>query len=89
MQLYNFEQTPFVGILVEGGYEKYIFDRKLLESVIDIGFENELYPVPENYNAILARIYGDYMILPPLEKQKSVHSFKVRYKDDSDKGLHY
>jgi len=90
VQLYNFRQTPFVGILVEGGYEKYIFDRKLLKSVIDIEFENELYPVPENYNAILTRIYGDdYMILPPLEKQKSVHSFKVRYKDDSDKDLCY
>jgi len=36
-------------------------------------FENNYYNVPNNYDAFLKDLYGDYMTLPPAEKQR-VHS---------------
>jgi len=36
-------------------------------------FENTVAPVPHNYHQLLTNIYGDYMQLPPVEKQVSHH----------------
>lgn len=38
-------------------------------------FENDIYLIPNDYNTYLANIYGDYMKLPPKEKQITHHSF--------------
>lgn len=44
-----------------------------LTDTIEIEFEGELFPVIRNYDAMLKGIYGDYMELPKLEDQCSVH----------------
>ena len=41
-----------------------------------------MYPIPEGYDAILTRLYGDYMELPPVEKQVNPHGLIVRYKEE-------
>ena len=43
-------------------------------------FEKELFRVPINYDNVLMRSYGDYMKLPPKEKQISLHNFDAFYK---------
>jgi len=40
-----------------------------------VPFEGELMPVPTDYHAFLTKRYGDYMKLPPKEKQSSYHTF--------------
>lgn len=34
----------------------------------------------DNYDKILSTTFGNYMKLPPLEKQKNTHNLKVYYK---------
>jgi len=36
-------------------------------------FENKYYNVPNNFNSFLKDMYGDYMVLPPVDKQR-IHS---------------
>ena len=42
---------------------------------IMVPFENELFPIPQDYDFILKKIYKNYMKLPPLNKRKPKHEF--------------
>lgn len=44
-------------------------------------FEGEYFNTPYNYDEYLSNLYGDYMKLPPKEKQVSHHNFKAYWKD--------
>lgn len=44
-------------------------------------FENKLFCVPKDYDAVLKCWYGDYMQLPPAEKRVTHHSFRAYYRD--------
>lgn len=43
--------------------------------MIEIPFENELVPVPSNYDEVLTSFYGDYMRLPPENKRCLFHNW--------------
>lgn len=45
-------------------------------------FEGELFNTPYNYDEYLSNLYGDYMKIPPKEKQVSHHNFKAYWKDE-------
>lgn len=62
-------------ILVYGKRE--IWEKTDYEYVIELEFEGKKYMAPSGYHAILSKTYGDYMQLPPLEKQISHHHFKA------------
>ena len=47
---------------------------------VDICFEGEIFKAPNNYKQILTVLYGDYMVLPPREKQITHHDFKAYMK---------
>lgn len=49
---------------------------------VEIEFEGKKYPAPMGYDSYLTDFYGDYMKLPPLEKQVSNHHFKAYVLDD-------
>ncbi|MCH5157840.1 MAG: LicD family protein [Clostridiales bacterium] len=38
-------------------------------------FENTEFMIPENYDAVLRQVFGDYMLLPPEEERKPHHSY--------------
>lgn len=46
-----------------------------------VPFEDMQAPVPHNYDAVLTRLFGDYMQIPPEEKRK-VHSTKIEFYDE-------
>lgn len=42
--------------------------------VLQAEFEGRTYNIPANYDNYLTQLYGDYMKMPPFEKQKTHHS---------------
>jgi lipopolysaccharide cholinephosphotransferase len=55
----------------------YCFSPKLFEEPIYITFGERKLPCPKQYDVILSMIYGDYMQLPPKEKQITSCSFFI------------
>ena len=55
---------------------------EVFEETIEAEFEGKMYPVPKEYNVILTQLYGDYMQLPPAEKQVNPHGLVVRFKEE-------
>ena len=49
------------------------FIRGEIEDLTTIKFENRVYPIPKEYDKMLKECYGDYMKLPPKEKQQPTH----------------
>lgn len=60
-----------------------IVDKDIFDNFTYLKFEKNKYPVPEMYDEYLKAIYGDYMTLPPKEKQVSNHKFVAYYKNDN------
>lgn len=59
---------------------KEVFPRKDFEKATQLEFEGKMYSAPENYKHVLSNMYGDYMKLPPIEKQTSHHHFTAYWK---------
>lgn len=74
------EKTSRIGNFV--GYVRFTCERELLNEFITVQFEDRFFKAPKKYDEWLKLLYGDYMQLPPLEKQVSHHSFKA-YKYDN------
>lgn len=55
------------------GYKKQTVKKEIYFPLKYIRFEDNEYPIPNNYEILLSRIYGDYKKLPPLEKRNSGH----------------
>ncbi len=78
---YEYDNTREAGVLPFFPYDrnKSIFPKELLENSVDQKFENDLFPIPKDYDSYLTHIYGDYMKLPPIEKQITHHGYTVSY----------
>mgnify|MGYP002515178333 CR=1 FL=1 len=55
-------------------YEKNVFLEAYFQNTVDLVFEDGMYPVPADYDGLLTQLYGDYMKMPPKEKQVPEHS---------------
>lgn len=66
---------------VQGMLQKRPFPSSLLEETIPFKFEDREFMVMKDYKTYLTNGYGDYMKLPPKEKQVSHHVFKAWWKD--------
>jgi lipopolysaccharide cholinephosphotransferase len=49
-----------------------------IQKLIEVEFEDSTFFIPQFYDSILRRQYGEYMKLPPEDKQVSHHDVKVR-----------
>ncbi|SDW69793.1 lipopolysaccharide cholinephosphotransferase [Kandleria vitulina] len=58
-----------------------ISESKYFDSIVELPFEGRLYMAPCGYKMYLQGVYGDYMKLPPKEKQVAHHDFKVYWKE--------
>lgn len=58
-----------------------ILERTVFEKTVPLEFEHLTLQAPQGYEAYLKSIYGDYMTLPPEEKQVSNHSSEEWWKD--------
>lgn len=84
---YNESKYVYVtggSVEIEGGLSS-IFPVKWFENTAKVLFEGEYYSAPADYEEMLRQLYGDYMTLPPREKQISVHDYSVYYKHQAEK----
>lgn len=44
-----------------------------------VPFEDTMMPIPSRYHNVLSQIYGDYMQLPPVEKQVCSHVLEIDF----------
>ena len=56
-------------------------NRECYESYIDVDFVSKKFMAIEHYDELLRKIYGDYMVLPPMEKRVPNHGFLAYWKE--------
>lgn len=76
----DYDASKYVGCVVwlSGGY-KDIFQKNWFDKTKKVSFEQYEFRVPEEYDAVLRHIYGDYMQLPP-EKDRVGHHYYKAYR---------
>ena len=78
---YNGTETKQIGNFL--AFLRIVCDREVLEKFEDHVFEGKMYKVPSAYDRWLTILYGDYMKLPPKEKQVAHHAFKAYIQEDA------
>lgn len=80
---YDFESSDFIALSVAPYYgnRERMAKSNYLEQV-EVQFENEYFYAPIGYDEHLTNIYGEYMKLPPLERQVTHHNYEARWKKD-------
>ncbi len=56
---------------------KEIFNKNMYDNLKTISFEGIIFPIVNNTDEYLKALYGNYMQLPPKEKQVTHHEFKI------------
>lgn len=78
MTKYPLSKSEYMTELCSGpGYMKNRYPRRAFDKAIFMPFENTEMPIPEGYDAYLKIAFGDYMQLPPVEKQKAHHDVEL------------
>ena len=72
---FDYDNSEFICNTVGAWHEKEIAKKAVFGSPKTMQFENAFVNVPEDTDAYLSKMYGDYMIPPPVEKQKSHHDY--------------
>lgn len=55
----------------------YQFEKEWFKEKIELSFEGYNFPAPAGYDEFLSYLYGNYMELPPEEKRKPYHEYKI------------
>ena len=78
---YPYEESEYIGNLSLDTYlRKECYPKAIFDNTIRIMFEGHLFCVPERYDELLRHIYGDYMVLPPIEQRVKKHENKAYWK---------
>lgn len=74
MTKYPIKECNYITELCSGPYYmKKQYPREAFDKAIWVDFENVKMPIPQGYDVYLRTAFGDYMELPPKEKQKPHH----------------
>lgn len=74
-QKYSDQETGFVGNFTS--FARICERKEIFDTYQEALFENKLYKIPGDYDSWLKGFYGNYMQLPPKEKQVTHHTFKA------------
>lgn len=77
---YDGSNSGYVFECCQGMFQKRPFKRSCLEEVVKIPFEDRFFNGMKDYDSYLSNGYGNYMQLPPKEKQVSHHRFVAYWK---------
>lgn len=74
MTKYPISECNYITELCSGPfYMKKKYKKEWFEKAVFVPFEEENMPIPVGYDGYLKEAFGDYMALPPKEKQKAHH----------------
>lgn len=76
----TYKETNTVACICGRYYEKEIMPKSYMKDYVLVDFENEKYKAPIGYDEYLKKHYGDYMQLPPKDKQISNHDMNAFWK---------
>ena len=79
-----FGSTEYCACVCGSYRSREILPTSVYEEYTELEFEGRSFMALKNYDAYLTAIYGDYMTLPPKEKQVSHHSFTAYYKEENN-----
>ena len=82
IQKYRVENGKYIAFIPSKAKEKEIFPRDMFDELIETPFEHLVLPAPKHFDAVLKQYYGDYMTLPPKEKQFYSHEFEAYQLED-------
>lgn len=71
--------SKYIALLFSYENKLVIYKRKKLENLTTHIFEDDYFCIPKQYDYFLKKEYGEYMKIPPKEKQVSSHSFNAYY----------
>lgn len=80
LHAFAFDKSKYAGAIVGRYAEKEIMESSVFKTFILVSFENRQYCAIEAYDAYLKQHYGDYMKLPPKDKQVSWHEYEAWWK---------
>ncbi len=81
---YPFDECEYIGVVTAPVHtiEERVKKAEYIPQV-DVDFEGKIFKAPKNYDTYLTQLYGpDYMQIPPKEKQRSHHGFKLYFNKD-------
>ena len=78
---YKCENTVFWGVVMGRYEEKECYSHTVFSEYIELEFENLKFYAIKDYDTYLMGHYGDYMVLPPVEKQKRHHQTEAFWID--------
>lgn len=70
----------YLSDLVASTEKRHFYPASYFDDTILGMFEGKMFPIPKNFHEYLSVVYGDYMKLPPKEKQILTHDFKAFYR---------
>lgn len=74
---YDFETSKYAASVVGAYRLKEVMPTEVFKKYIDVDFEGRRYMAISGFDSYLSKHYGNYMELPPKEKQISMHTFKA------------
>lgn len=77
---YDFETSTYAGAICGSYGEKELMPQSTFTTYLTLPFEGREYKAIADYDAYLTKHYGDYMQLPPKEKQVRGHFFQAWWK---------
>lgn len=81
IQSYDTVTTTRVGFLLSEYRAKDRIPVEIATEFMDVLFEGHIYRCFKEYDVYLHNLYGDYMILPPVEKRSSKHPYKAYWRN--------
>lgn len=79
-QKYDFDSSEYIGCVIWGYGNQERVRKDAFLRIEKIEFESDEFNIPFSYDEYLANIYGDYMVLPPVEKRVTRHDIKAYWK---------
>ncbi len=79
---FGFDSSGKVASSVSSAGVKGVFDRSLFDESVEVPFEGDLFKAPAGWDTYLKQTYGNYMELPPEDKQVAHHTYSIKWKNN-------